>query len=907
MEIKLVDNIKKLDMSKRLRNILLKNEVITIEDLLKKENVEIEKLYGLGDKSINELKVIKKNLEEYFEKSYIKLPIDMYSEDDYITFVDENNVIYMDYKITDINLSTRATNALKRNKINYYSELIKLSDEELLNFRNLGMNSLNEIKKLKEEIVLKPIIEFNTEFITEKNINYLSDENKKYLNNIMNILQLNHIDIDLLINDKYIKHLKETKNKIENKDLLKVLCNIDIIQKKYKNIIINAISKTNYGLYMEEIKKLVPELTINKKFHNNIIKNLIINEYLDYTFDERLVIKRKTFKELGKNILNKREFNILKNRIEGKTLEDIGEIYDLSRERIRQIEKRAIKKLDNKEVVFYEDYYRYIFLKYKLSKEDYQSAFGNDEIYTYLSMRNNNANPIFESESILEDSEIPSIIRKKFKKVIYKDHIKINNNRVKKTRQDLMNYVLKTYVKNDKHYNDVKKIYLKLISDLNLSDFQNLGFIDRGYENRLITSNKVLWKHGKMLRYYDQKSYDFTELLKILNLNQYKNVEYSTLKFYRQYRELMIDYDIRDEYELHNLLKKICLKQNYPDIKFKRMPNIEFGVADREKQVKELLYMTAPISNDGFAKEYENEYGVLEQTVLANYVKCIEKYFFNGEYRVDFPNISPKIKNILKSRLSDEIYLIEDVILEAKKIDPNIKNEELNPRSLKDLGFIVYEKYMISNNYDNATHYFNYILTNEDLIDLDKIDFKTKQIASFTAQLYKLKREYEIIEYAPDKYVNFKRLESNNISKEMFIDFKNQVLNFLGEGRYFTMAYLRKQGFSHYLDELGFDDWFYTSLLIENREQISYIRIGKNKVMLTRKYNFNFEEFLENIVYNQETLYIDIYDLNNILKTEYRIYTDIYNLISIIKSSSMYYDEITEKVYADYEIYFEVI
>ena len=78
------------------------------------------------------------------------------------------------------------------------------------------------------------------------------------------------------------------------------------------------------------------------------------------------------------------------------------------------------------------------------------------------------------------------------------------------------------------------------------------------------------------------------------------------------------------------------------------MPNIEFGIADRGKQAKDLLYMLAPISNREFAEEYEKEYGVGANTVLANYVSGLEKYFYQGEYVIDYPKISDNIKNILK-------------------------------------------------------------------------------------------------------------------------------------------------------------------------------------------------------------------------------------------------------------------
>ena len=50
--------------------------------------------------------------------------------------------------------------------------------------------------------------------------------------------------------------------------------------------------------------------------------------------------------DLIKSFLNEREYLILKNRYwKGLTLEEIGQIEKVTRERIRQIESKAIRKI----------------------------------------------------------------------------------------------------------------------------------------------------------------------------------------------------------------------------------------------------------------------------------------------------------------------------------------------------------------------------------------------------------------------------------------------------------------------------------------------------------------------------------------------------------------------------------
>ena len=901
VHVQLEGSIKNLNLSVRSTNALYRAGIKTIKDLLDTPQNSIEKIYGLGVKSLNEIYSIRENLKLIYNHDFEVI------EEHLKTFIYNDGLEYIDIKLEDLGLSRRSYNCLKRSKVFYFSELNILSDEDLMKIRNFGISSLREIKDLKEKVELKEYNRNNDK--DEDEIKLLDSSDRKFIAEVTRILGLDAYAVFTTILEEYRDQLKEIKESGDADDkyqLLKLLFEIENIKEEFKNLIINIISEEEFGLDEEELPYRIPMELRREKILEQVLNELLNEGKIDFIYDDRLMVKRKSFQESGIKYLSKREYNVLLNRIKGITLETIGEIYDISRERVRQIEVIAKRKLLTSGILFLEDDYKYIYSNYKLDKKDYYLALGSYEVYNFLNLRYvSRANR--EAEELLGDKKIPVMIRRKFEKAIYKDYITISNKRIKKTRDDLANYVLKTYARNDIHFEEFKKIYLTMVEKLDLEDVGNIGIFNRGYENKLLASNKCLWKYGRMMRYYNQDNYDYEELLKELNLNQYKDVEYSSLKFFRQFPEIMLDYDIRDEYELHNLLKKICSKEDYPNVKFNRMPNIEFGIADRGKQAKDLLYMLAPISNHEFAEEYEKEYGVGANTVLANYVSGLEKYFYQGEYVIDYPKISDNVKNILKEKLSKDLYLMEDVITEVKKIDSDIKSEQLNPRSLKSLGFITYEKYMISDRYDTAAHYFNHILTSEDLVDISKIDTKTRQLVSFSSQLYKLKNEYEIIEYAPNKYINFKRLEGLGIKKETFKDFTNQVINMLGEGKYFTISSIREKGFTHYLDELGFDDWFYTSILIEDKERISYIRVGRNKIMLTSRHEFNFEDFIESIVYSQEDLYIDIYDLERMLKNEYHIFIDIYKLRSIIKSSDMYYDEITEQVYWDYEIYYEVI
>lgn len=328
--------------------------------------------------------------------------------------------------------------------------------------------------------------------------------------------------------------------------------------------ILKLIREHPYGCDEECLLSRMPEYIKSLDNLYDSLNDLLDGKKIDLVFDDKFIAIYDEFHEGAKEHLNEREFNVLLQRIQGKTLEDVGLEMNVTRERIRQIEAKAIKKLNGINAIFDEDKYSDIYKRYDISKEDFVIAFNNRNVYYYLALRYNGNDDKSKSskiplEEILHDKTIPASYKKSCEKAIYKNYVKIANEYVPCTRSSIANHALKTRALNDLTFEDFSGIYFDLLQDINKSDDPRLSVMDRGYENKLAASNLVLWKYGKKFRYYNNKSYDFVELFEMLNLEQYQDIEFSTLKFFRLYPELMKVYDIRDEYELHNLLKKSVL------------------------------------------------------------------------------------------------------------------------------------------------------------------------------------------------------------------------------------------------------------------------------------------------------------------------------------------------------------
>ncbi len=909
MAIHYSDSIRILNLSTRSYNALVKAGIFTIDDLINTSKNNLYKINKLGSKSINEINDIIDELNNFKKDIYYNRKKEIHRS--IKTFIGNDGSEYLDVKIEKLGLSKRAYNCLHSAHIKYYSQLITKTQKDLISLPNFGKKSLKEIEEIKNDFKIQLFTDDKKKIDSE-----IEDVRIKFYLSITSMINIKYKDFLEIFDETYkiYKHTylsSENQNIFNDKKFQKILYVNKSIKKSMYKLLLTLLDKKHYGVNIDFLLNNIPECLRSYDEVNKILNNLVEENKISLCFDDKYKKVYAKFLVGTKKYLSEKEYEVLFQRVHGQTLEFIGNKINVTRERIRQIEERALKKINDAGLIFSEDQYLDIFLRYDISKEDFKIAFSDDLAHNYLVLRygTNKKKGTFKKplEDILDDKTIPMLYKKLCKKAIYKNHIKIGKEYIMCTRSSIVLFVLKTKCLNTVSFEEFSQFYFKVLDDIDKRNLSHLSIMNRAYQNEFSKSNIVLWTLGKKIRYYNIASYDFDEFFNTLNLTQYNNVEFSTLKFFELYPELMKMYDIRNEYELHNLMKKICVPEKAPNIVFKRMPTIEFGKASRENQVLELLKLLAPITNFDFAKEYEKEYGISSRTVLANYMTNFDQYFHNGIYRIDYPQLPTPIAQKLKLDLTDEFYTLQELHTIFKNEFPQLDKSLLNPFSIKEIGFKIYSNYVFSDKYKSISDYINAILTKEDVVNLNCFSDKLRNLVSLSSQLYKLKSEYTIIEFSPNKYINLRKLTEIGISKNQLEEYCDDVCKFIGTGKYFTFDSLKNDGFYHTLDDLGFENWFYTSLLIENKNKISYQRIGGNKVMVCGSYDIRFEDFLEFIVFQQEGLSIGIIDLQNLLQQYYNIKTNLWKLMTIIRSSTMHYDPIFEKVYADYDVYFEEV
>jgi len=650
----------------------------------------------------------------------------------------------------------------------------------------------------------------------------------------------------------------------------------------------------------ERLKKIIGKLLAEKEL-----------EYVDfrcYRLYPHFTVHLNGFREI-----DDRSKDMVLMRIQGQTLEMIAQKYGLQRERVRQIIAKAVVKLKNeldrdKSIKFDEDYYRYFYQNYAFNKKDASEWLGISEAtigyFELFDIKQGNK----ALEAALEDtSGLETSLRLKIKTYLNRNKIFMDGMWVEKKRSKMEDVVLKKFCRDEVTFEEFSRFYNRFLEDMEIPYDEDLYYTDaiiRSRTNRLADSRNVLWKQNERLRYYDINGRDYTELLDTLHLDSYKNIELSTLKFINDYPEMMKQYDIRDQYELHNLLKKITPEGSYHNLKFKRMPQIIFGQADRDAAVFDLMAENAPISAKELEELARSEYGY-DYAVFTAASQKFTEYYHNGMYSIDHKHMSKERLAALHKALPDEFYYIEEIKKIYSKLFTDGDITEVNPYNLKRMGFVVLSKYVLQH-YESLYQYFSHLLLEPDMVDVTGYRSRFTYVQMFSQCVIENQRSLQIIEYEPNKFINFRVLEREGITSEMIRDFCGEINDSVEDGCYFTVQSLDSDGLLPQYDllsELGFSEWFYSNLLLSD-SRFSHQKFFGNIVFFKGDSEITIKSFILDLIHHSGS--VDIMDLISDLKKRFGcVVNDKSDIIRRVQDTEVYYDDILERFYASKDMYYD--
>lgn len=269
---------------------------------------------------------------------------------------------FLKTRIESLELSKKLTNILLDNNIRTIGGLIKRNDKELKNELGISENEINVIEQKIDELMLETVV-INEKLVSDNldQDNKLEDEEKTSI-----IIDVGGED-DII--EFFSKSLGASKDEIESssrrQDIVKVRDLIIYLLREYGEMSYPAIGRLlgsrDHTTVIHSYKKIAENVRKNKSLEKDLVyliskakelkerKSNIEKVLIPEIFDE--IRKRKDKKEIELREISERNYKILDLYREGLTLENIGRVFNITRERVRQVAEATIKQIAINEAI----------------------------------------------------------------------------------------------------------------------------------------------------------------------------------------------------------------------------------------------------------------------------------------------------------------------------------------------------------------------------------------------------------------------------------------------------------------------------------------------------------------------------------------------------------------------------
>jgi len=716
-----------------------------------------------------------------------------------IRLAKDTTIINWKYDFPTLEIPKRVLTFLERNNINTYKDLLKLDENNIQKYKSGAGKIGQDVLKIIADI---QAIE---DFYYSKNISIVLVKN--LFNSLVERIDSQGLDIDDFSTE--LIHFYRDLYTIpwETEKYMELVTKLDSYKDLQRTLILSTL-KVHRSKTFEEVVNcsniLFVDIMIDDNYIDSILNEAIRRKILtvedgvysyNYPSIEDFLVENKGNKDLP----------IVNYRMDGLTLEEIGNKLGVTRERVRQRERKALGSLGP----VFEDKYKLVFEAYNFSPESFAYIFdASPRIYNFLKLRYRaGTNDI---EAMLDDEAIIETIKLRVDSYLKKDLIKIGDSFVQPKKGAILYWFISTYCTEDIKLQDAYDKYITILDEAEIEE--SLRFDLRNFGVRVSDSLYTVWKYQKWFRYYETRNLDINQLINDLGLYEYNNMEVSTELFVANRPDVLAEWEIHDKYELHNILKKCQNRINGLNIEFLRMPNIIIGKASREKQVIKLLQSESPISVPDFCALYEMTYGVDKATFAANYFSPITPYRHADMLSMDVEKMSDTMIAESRSILIQNFYSLKEITSLLSEHFNCDMSDYVNSYNINQLGYTLASCSIYKSEYTGMVAALEAHIADNGLMNSRTFDQSMYTTSTFYAALSDLRYQYKVLEIMPNQYIHMSHLEKIGITRADIDDFINAVIQ-SAHGTYFTYGQLKRRGFKHKLQDLGLDDYFYSSIL----------------------------------------------------------------------------------------------
>lgn len=619
--------------------------------------------------------------------------------------------------------------------------------------------------------------------------------------------------------------------------------------------------------YTSEYERISKDRVIKPKKQ---LKAITLSDYLETNFKDK---------------------DIIIQRLNGKTLEEIGKKYNVSRERIRQRQMVVLKKAPE---IYEINKYKDIFEEYSFSKNEFTIMFNVDsKVYELLMLvlkkgKKDTGEYILKSDKILGSKKEKYLEKHKYYLTRFGEFKRIN-------KQEFFEEILYKYKERSFDSDVFLEIYnaeAKKYPHLNL-EVNNLRSLE-GIATRSLFTISTL---GRAFRYFDMSPTADDDLLKDL-INNLDDGCYSMNKIMNENKVIINHLDIQDEYELHNFYKKRAdlLDSN---INITRSPEFTVGDINKKDFIKEFIIEFSEQPVNSLVDYLYDEYGFRKNTMLS-YITSNFKEYVNKDRIVYVSDDSHQNVEIdLASIIYEPVYLKSEVVKQLKTIDL-----KLNTVMLSRLGYYMTGNIIFKKKFGNVSRALSSIIGSEDI--WRRGTSPLEQSNEMTMHLSSLERKRKFVVLDENIYAKTSFLDRSGIGIDLLESYIKSIYHFLPEKHYFSLQSLELNNFKHTLIDFGFEPIFYERLIstsdlfnpVNRNSPVLFAKGVETPVTLSKFFRSELESNSNGI---------DIYDLKDSIKEKYKIEFDIYTIQYRSQQSGAYYSQQMEKLYINKEKYLDEV
>lgn len=508
------------------------------------------------------------------------------------------------------------------------------------------------------------------------------------------------------------------------------------------------------------------------------------------------------------NTLDERHAGLLRARFDGATLEEAGVEFGLTKERVRQIQKRELSRRP----ALREDSYGYLVDKYAMSRDEFCYVTGQaPNAYEYLDIvspgRKADRLPL---ASARYDELVPIEVREALQSTKVTGFLLVDGEHVPARKYDLTKAVLARH--GEEGAISVETLiteYRALLKENNEEEQGALSLTSsHAYEAWLMRQDGILYAptpksfdpEGRSVRLYDHAHMDFGCLVDYLESGIFTNIECSTALIFNHdsFASIKEALDIRNEYELHVVIRRFCGEME--GVTLGRCPMLQFGEASRREQLLMLIEEQGPISAKELANAYEKTYGVDAFTVELNYLKFVSDYLVDDNYEVSGNALSEEQFEYLGTLLTRDVQLLAHVRERFAVRFGSDDGIDVNSVTLSKLGFDLRGIFVVRRGFD-LEGYFSELLDSNACLEIKDNDYLAELMsdAAFRGALNARLRRFALIETAPNRYESLTELQREfpTFSQTFFADYVDSLCAFLEQDAIETIQSVRAKGFDH--------------------------------------------------------------------------------------------------------------